>query len=164
MKPLTRILSVMVMIAAFGALTLPVAAQSGEGKTKSIDEETINDSYRVSNPWRRSATDLSVDLQPDQVVISATLRFRGGVTHATETTLLPAITNGRVTWTVDAALIDGDPVSDELLAQINDSITSSWANYVKTHGPAGRVTDVEIGGDALTITYTPLATPRFRRG
>ncbi|WP_119071676.1 hypothetical protein [Aggregatilinea lenta] len=164
MKRLTKILSVMLMIAAFGAMALPAAAQSDGSKSKSITEDAINDSYRVSNPWRRSVDDLSVDLQPDQVVISATMTFRNGATHVTETTLIPAVTNGRVTWTVDEALIDGDPASDDLLAQINASITSSWANYVKTHGPTGRITAVDVTDDALTITYTPLVAPRIRRG
>ena len=164
MKRLSKILSVLLVIAALGAMTLPAAAQSDGGKTKMISEETINDSYRVSNPWRRSVSDLSVDYQADQVDISATMTFRRGAAHETVITLVPAVTNGRVTWTVDEALIDGEPASGDLLTQINDSIASSWINYVKAHGPSGRIVAVEITDDALTLSYTPFPTPRTHRG
>lgn len=164
MKRLSKILGVLLVIAAFGAMALPAAAQSDGSKSKTISEETINDSYKVSNPWRRSVDDLSVDLQAGQVVISATMTFRRGATHETTTTLVPTVTNSRVTWTVDEALIDGDPASDDLLSQINDVIASSWINYVKTSGPSGHITAVDITGDDLTVTYTPVVTPRSRRG
>lgn len=164
MKHLTKVLSVLLLITAFAAIALPAAAQSDGGKSKTITEETINDSYKVSNPWRRSVTDLSVDLQPDQIVVSATITFRRGATYDTATTLIPTVTNGRVTWSVEEALIDGEPASDDLLTQINDSIASSWANYVKTNGPSGRITAVDITDDALTITYAPISTMRPRRG
>ncbi|MBI5960907.1 MAG: hypothetical protein HY866_19365, partial [Chloroflexi bacterium] len=109
MKTLSRLVLVMVVVFTLGALVMPAAAQDSDTRTKTLTEEQINDSYRVSNPWRRTITDVVVDLQPDQVVISATYTRRGHDPVSTATTLVPSMEDGRIYWTVSQILANGEP-------------------------------------------------------
>lgn len=139
------------LLALLALAVVPVFAQSAASVTWT--EEDINNSYRVTNPARRSVTNVSVDLQPGQVVVNATVTLRGKTPVDVVTTLTPSVSNGRIFWTVTAVTKDGQPVSQAILNQINASITSSWRSYVKEHGRPGRVTAIEITDD-VTITYS----------
>ena len=153
MKISRKPLFVVLLIAIMAALAVPTFAQETT-RTVTRTEAQINSSYRVTNPARRSITNMYVDLQPEQVVITATVTFRRGEPAQTETTLVPTITNGRVYWTVISATVNGQPASADLLAQINASITSSWRNYVRREAPTGRVSAIEITDDDITVTLT----------
>jgi hypothetical protein len=123
-------------------------------RTLTITEEQISNSFRVTNPPRRSVSDVYLDLQPGQVVVSAKLRIRGRDALSVEATYVPRIENGRVYWSVASASVNGHLASQELLNQINASISSSWRVYFRKQLPAGRITGIEITEDDLTITYT----------
>ncbi|MBZ0298484.1 MAG: hypothetical protein K8J31_02035 [Anaerolineae bacterium] len=143
-------LTLMTMLAA---AVVPAFAQD-HSRTFTKTEAQINQSYRVTNPWRRTLSNVYVDVQEGQVVISATYTTRHTGPFAVETTLVPAITNGRVVWTATTVTRDGVPVSDTLLAQINAQITSSWLYFWRTNGPAGHVTNILVADDAISITVT----------
>ena len=142
---------IVVLVVMLVMLAVPVLAQENT-RTVTRTEAQVNSSYRVTNPARRSISNVYVDLQPEQVVVSATITFRRGQPAQTETTLVPTITNGRIYWTVTSAIVNGQPASAELLAQINASITSSWRNYIRHQAPTGRVSAIEITDDAITVT------------
>src|SRR5262249_2724841 len=66
--------------------------------------------------------------------------------------------NGRVYWTASAVTANGNPVSADLLKQINDHMNSSWVRYFRQHRISGHVTQIDISDDAITLTVT-VSTP-----
>ena len=154
MSIVRKILLGSILVVVLGVLAVPVFAQDN---TRTLTEQQINSAYRVTNPARRSITNVHVDLQPGQVVISATLTYRRGNPIQTSTVLVPSVSNGRIYWTVTSATANGQPASAELLAQINTSITTSWRNYVRQQAPTGRVSGIEITDTDLTVTFAASA-------
>lgn len=139
------------LVAALALAAVPALA--AETRVKTLTEDDINSSYRVTNPARRSISDVSVDLQPGQVVIDSTHTYpRGRVYHMT-TTLTASVSNGRIFWDVTSVSRDGQAISQDLLNQINAWMAASWRGYYKSKNP-GRVVSVEITEDAINITYT----------
>ena len=151
MKLTRKLMIMLVMMGVLAAMALPAFAQSGT-RTKTITEDTINSSYRISNPYRSRVSNLSVDLQSGQAVISSTHNFRNA-SYDTMTTITPTVSNGRVTWSVLSATTNGEPVSADLLAQINASIAASWRNYIKNQAGTGRITSVVITDTDITYTF-----------
>lgn len=159
MNVFRRILTVMIVVVALAALAIPALAQgTTPTRTITITEAQINASYWVTNPIRRSVSNVHVDLQAGQAVVSATFTYRRIEPFEGEAVLVPNIRNGRVYWSAVSATKDGEPVSDALLNQINASIASSWRNYWRGQAPAGRVTAVDISEDSITFTLTPRAS------
>jgi hypothetical protein len=148
-----KLIIIVALVAVLAGAAVPAFAQANS-RTFTITEEQINEAYWVTNPWRRSLSDVSVDLQPDQVVVSATYNRRRAEPVPVTTTLVPFIENGRVFWEATSATKNGEPVSDILLAQINAQINSSWARFWRSQAPTGYVTDVQVTDDALAITFT----------
>ena len=145
------LITLTVLIAVLGLAVVPAFAQTNS-RTFSKTEAQINQSYRVTNPRWRSITDVFVDLQPGQVVISATYTTRGVGPLTVETMLVPVIRNGRLYWEATSASANGQSVSDAVLEQINNSMYYSWANFWRRSAPAGHVTGIDITEDAISIT------------
>ena len=141
---------VALFVLILGAMAFPTLAAE-KTVTVTLTETDINNSYRVTNPARRSITNEHVDLQPGQVVITATFTAPKTSPIDVSVTLVPTVSNGRVTWTVLAASANGQPASADLLAQINASISSSWRNYWKNKHP-GYVTALTISDTDITWT------------
>ncbi|MCB9436842.1 MAG: hypothetical protein H6673_07575 [Anaerolineales bacterium] len=152
MRTIKRSLIVASLVALLLVGVLPVAAQS-QPRTLTITENQINSSYRITNNPRRSISDLRVDLQPSQAVIYATLTVPNQDPYSTQTTLVPQITDGRVFWSATAVLVNGQPASDEVLAQINAIIVASWRYYIKEQAGTGYVTRLVITETDMTYTY-----------
>lgn len=143
---------VLVLVVMLAGLVVPAYAQQ-EARTLTLTEQQINESYRVTHSPRRSVTDVYVDLQPDQVVISAVITLPQGEPMGTATTLLPSLENGRVFWEVLTVMVDGEEASEALVTQINAAIASSWRNYFRRQAGTGRVLDIALTDEALTLTY-----------
>jgi hypothetical protein len=143
-------LGAMVMMAV---LVVPTFAAE-VSKTVTVSETQINDSYWVTNPSWRAVSDRSVDLQAGQVVVSETITPRKGDPISVSITYTSSVSNGRIIWAASAMTANGDPISQELLDQINAHMSSSWARYWKTHRQVGRVTAIDISEDAITVTLT----------
>jgi len=140
------------LVLIVGAMAFPtLAADKTKTVTVSLSESDINSSFRVTNPRLRTITDVKVDLQPGQVVISATYTIPKTSPIPVSVTLAPTVSNGRVTWTVLSATANGKAASAELLTQINASISSSWRNYWKGKHP-GFVTSLTVSDDSITWT------------
>ncbi|MBZ0280471.1 MAG: hypothetical protein K8L97_06995 [Anaerolineae bacterium] len=139
-----------VLVCVLAVSVAPAFAQ--EVHTKTITEAEVNEAYIVTNPPRRTITDVYVDLQPGQVVVTATYTVPGKEPIDASVTLVPSITNGRLYWIATAASANGESVSADLLAQINASISSAWRNYVRQQAPVGRLSSIEITDDAITLT------------
>ncbi len=151
----TLIVSLIVAVAA-GLLAVPAFAQDDPAVgpyTVELTEDQINDSFRVNNPRRARISDLSVDLQDDAAVVTATANFRNDESVVITTTYVPSIENSRIFWTVTAVATDGGfEASDEQIEQINNLIAASWRTYIKKQYP-GRVVALDIDNDMLTLTY-----------
>jgi len=149
MKRRILMFSVFVLTAALAAV--PAFAQQSGSRT--ITEEQINTSYRVENPRRAPVSNMSVDLQPGQAVISATHTYRRG-TVDTVTTMVPYIEGSRIYWEVTSIVTaDGTEASPDLVAHVNASIASSWRNYIRGQ-VEGVVDSITVNEDTITIDYT----------
>lgn len=146
-----KLVTLLLLLVVLAAAAVPTLAAD---KTIIITEQEINDSYRVTNNPRRSVTDLAVDLQPGQAVVSMTVTYRGRDPLAVTGTVVPSISNGRVFWSVTSASVDGAAISADLLTQINSAISSSWRAYIRGKLPAGRITAVTISDADVQISYT----------
>jgi len=152
MKTFGKLTLILVLLTTLAISALPAFAQ--ESRTFTLTEEEINNSYAVTNPFRRSLSDVQVDLQPGQVVISATLQLRRQLAKNVVGTFVPNVTNGRIYWTMTAATVDGEPASSDLVTQINNALSSSWVNYWRRNAQPGRFTAIDITDTDLTVTYT----------
>ncbi|MBL8116759.1 MAG: hypothetical protein J0L63_02855 [Anaerolineae bacterium] len=152
---LRKLILSLILIGVLAAMAVPALAYE-RTVTLTLTEEDINASFVVTNPPRRTVSDVIVDLQLDQVVISAIFTSRGKNPIPVSATLVPTITNGRLTWSVTAASANGQPASADLLSQINASIATAWRNYIKGKASTGKVTSVEISDDNITIVRTTL--------
>lgn len=146
---------VLLLVALVAAL-VPLAAVSAQGNSYTLTEEQVNETYRVSNPARRSVSNMSVDLQDGQVSIAATLTTRAG--RGTATTAYNAVAvytasvrDGRIYWTLDSVTVDGQPASQTIVDQVNAAIGSSWRNFIRSQKP-GRVASVTITENDITVT------------
>lgn len=150
MKFTRKLMFVLSLVAVFAVFALPAFAQN---RTVSVTEDQINSAYRVTNSARRSVTDVYVDLQSGQAVISATVTMRGRDSWDTVTTIVPSVSSsGRITWTVSSVTVDGQSASQEVITQINSSIASSWRTFIRNQYGSGRVTAVSISESAITFT------------
>ncbi len=157
-------LAIVVAMVALFMLALPMvsAQETTEAvATLTFTETEINQSFRVTNPYNRSLTNVHVDLQAangGQVTISAlyTWRSRTGVRSANVAAVVqPYIENGRLFWTVISITANGQPASADIVAQVNYYLMAAWRNYIAQHAPAGRLTDVTITDVDITFTYIP---------
>ena len=162
-KFLLLLTTVLALLAASVSLASAKAQEhdcptTGTPVTRTYTEAQINSSFRVTNPISRNVSNLYVDLQPGQVTISETYTWRSSTgvrSDAIAAVFTPAIVNGRVEWNVLSVTANGQPVSAELLAQINASLATSWRRWFSENGPAGRVTDLTITDDTISYTYVP---------
>ena len=152
MNTMRKTFIVVGLFALLAVMAVPTLA--AVTKIVTLTETQINESYWVTNPSWRAVSDRSVDLQAGQVVVSETITPRYGNPISVSATYTAAVSNGRIIWTATARSSNGDPVSDELLAQINANMSSSWARFVKETKQVGRVTAIDISEDAITVTLT----------
>jgi hypothetical protein len=144
-----KVLMLLVLLALVVLGAMPTLAQ--DARTITITETRINESYRVTNPRRAAVSNRVVDLQAGQAVISATLTYRR-TTYNVVSTYTPRVENGRIYWTLVSATANGEPASQELIAQINTSLSTSWRNYVRGEAGNGRVTAITVNDTEITIT------------
>ncbi len=131
-----------------------VTAEPGSGVVAvTVTEAQINASFAVTNPVNRNLSDVYVDLQPGQVVITATYtaRARGGQQSAVIAVVLtPTVSNGRVEWNVVSATANNQSVSAEIINQINAALNASWRRWIAGQAPTGRVSSVTISDSEIT--------------
>ncbi len=149
------VLLVIIAILAVGALA--VSAEPA-ARAVTVTEQQINSSFRVTNPVGRRVTNVRVDLQPGQAVISSTITLRrpagqSSTTNQTVSTWTPTVTGGRLSWVLTSATVNGSPASADLINQINTAIGTSWRSYWRVQHP-GRATAVTIDDNQVVITFS----------
>lgn len=147
-----KLILMVIVVALLAVFAAPTFAQSTVSTTVTVTEQQINESYRVTNNPRRSVSNIVVDLQPGQVVISATWTFPRQAPINAVSTAVATVTNGRLTWTITSASANGQAVSQEVINQINSAIGSSWRSFFRRYLPPGRVTGLTITDTEAVIT------------
>lgn len=145
-----RILFTVVMI----GLLVPAAFVSAQEDTRTVEitEAQLNESFRVTNPWRRSLTDMSVDIQEGQAVISGTYTRRA-FSVGFSAIYQPSIEGGDIYWTLVSFDVDGTGVPQSTLDTINNSLARELRRTVKSYYNFFTVTDIQLSGDVVTISY-----------
>lgn len=146
-----RLLSLVMVCGVLVATHIPVAAQGDS--TITLTEAELNAAFTLVGSRRLEIVDEAIDLQPDQVVISATLRPRVGSDLALAVTLIPTLSSGGFLWTIVDATLDGESVPAAQLELINDVVLSSWIGYFRTEGEA-LIASVSITEDSITYTLS----------
>jgi hypothetical protein len=151
---MSKVIRILFVAVLFAGLALPLASVGAQGgsRTRVITEAQINESYRVTNPARRAISNVVVDLQPGQVVISSTHTYPNA-TYDVVSVWTPSVSSGRVTWQAISITANGQPSSQELIDQVNASILTSWRNYWRNQNP-GRVQSIVISDNEITVTRT----------
>lgn len=164
-KVLFALVALLVLAMPFAAnaqseITLPDTAKQGSRVPNPIviTEDQINESFRVSNPPSRRWTDVAVDLQSGQVVISGNLTLRaplgqGTTSYAVSAIFTASVSSGRIYWALDSATANGQPATQQLITQINNSIASSWRNYIRTNARSGHFTSVNITDSQIELSW-----------
>ncbi|MBX3085846.1 MAG: hypothetical protein KF716_29680 [Anaerolineae bacterium] len=152
MKKLLIALVAVAILAASVVVAAPASAATA--RTVTLTEAQANQLYIVTNPYNRAITSRVVDFQPTQVVISTSFEYRAGKTANTVTTIVPVISNGRLSWRVTSRARNGEAVPQDVINQINTSISTSWRNWVKGKLPTGKITSVTISDVDMVIAYT----------
>lgn len=150
MKPISRFIVLLAVLLAAVAV-IPAMAQA---TTVTLTESQINSGWRVTTSVRLRVSDVSVDLQPGQAVINATLTPRRGGAYTAQLIASLTVSNGAVTWTALSATVDGQVASGDQITQINTALLDSWRNYIKTNIGQRTVTAVTITADAITYTIS----------
>ncbi|MCU0491996.1 MAG: hypothetical protein MUD01_10430 [Chloroflexaceae bacterium] len=149
MKLASKLGLVLALFAALLAFAAPTYAAS---RTRTITEDQINQSYRVTNPGSRAVTARSVDLQPGQVVVNETWQLPRQQPVQRTWTFVPTLANGQVTWALVAATRNGQPVSSDLVDQVNAQINASWVRFIKNQLGSGRITSLSISDTEMVYT------------
>ncbi|NDJ86172.1 MAG: hypothetical protein GYB66_09830 [Chloroflexi bacterium] len=141
-RKLRRVFLAVGIIALLGALAVPAMAQGNEPEIMSItlSERRINWFLTYRNPFPNTFTDLSVDLTPGKVTLYATIvAGEGSVTPAqevpsvTETVLVPYVNCQRIFWSVESAMINGQPATQEQLDKINRLLVDAWQRLIENY-------------------------------
>lgn len=147
--------TILLLVTAIMLMGLPLAVSAqaeAEEQTKVITEAEVNESFRATNPIRRGVTNTSVDIQEGQAVISYTLTRRAGSADVTATYTATAV-DGDIVWTLIDLDINGAGANESAVERINQSLAAALWRTVKAQYQFFTVTDVTLGGDAITITY-----------
>jgi hypothetical protein len=106
-------------------LANPIAFQPST-TSLTVTEEAINNSFRVQNPVDYSISNVVVDLQPDQVFLTANLNLPSGKVLVEQVTFEPLLKNGFILWTVTAATLDGTPLDQAIIDRFNEGAINWW--------------------------------------
>lgn len=150
-----KLLIAIVAVAILATSVMTAApASAATARTVTITEAQANQLYIVTNPYNRAINSRVVDFQPNQIVISTSFEYRAGKTANTVTTIVPVIANGRLSWRVTSRSRNGEAVPQDVINQINTSISTSWRNWVKGKLPTGKITSIAISDVDVVISYT----------
>ncbi len=149
---MSKVIRILFVVMLFAGLALPLATVGAQGnsRTRVTTEAQINEAYRVTNPSRRAISNVYVDLQPGQVVITSTHTYPNA-SYDVVSVFAPTITNGRIVWQMSSITANGQPASQELIDQVNTSILTSWRNYWRLQNP-GRTQSIVITDNDITVT------------
>jgi D-alanyl-D-alanine carboxypeptidase len=158
MNRFLRLMTALTLIAALLILALPAPANAQSRVTYTITEKDLN-AYRLPANVRRLVSNVSIDLQTDQVVVKAKVVY-SRLTLDTTSTWEPVISNGRLTWKVTSATVGGTTLNEtQLKAIMNSTAKRAIEDAVKRYIDSRvrvryTVESVSITNDELTVTVS----------
>ncbi len=117
-----------------------------------VTEEAINNSFRVQNPVDYSISSVVVDLQPDQVLLTANLNLPSGKVLVEQVTFEPLLKNGFIFWEVTAASLDGTPLDPAIIDRFNEGVINWWGAALWEEFSAYAVSGVHISDTQIEIS------------
>ena len=161
MKTFRHLLLVGLVLSALALPLLSVSAQEAEAtKTVTVTEAELNRLYVVSNPIRRSVTEVSFDIQDGQVVFAATVTAPQRDPWALVATYTADVADGHIVWTLHSLTVNGSPATDEQMQDFSVARLLAhpfWHYYVERFVyPRFTISDISIGSDVITVTYAHL--------
>jgi hypothetical protein len=161
-KRITHLFALLIvaLVAVQSALPAHVIS-AATSKTITITEAEINQSKRVTNPTRYTVSNVYFDLQPGQVVVTATYTPRNSTlpAYATISTWSVAVVSGRIEVTLVSASANGKALPNDLLTAINAGIKSgvraAITNYLRQKFEVKyTVQSLSISADLLTVVVS----------
>jgi hypothetical protein len=159
MKTLRSIVGLLLVILLAVPLMVSAAPVDQRSVTITLTEADVNSAYRVTQPLRRSVSNVVIDLQTNAVQISYTYtpRPRRGTQPAPINFVAlytPAIVDFRLTWTLTSATANGAPATESQIGTIN-SVVGNWRTFVNSYlpNPTGRVQNVTITDTQISVVY-----------
>lgn len=155
MKYTIRLMIAFVVIAAIVVAAVPTFAQ--DEQTFTISEADIAGSdlfggrFAEQRGAQRFLSDLAIDLQPGQVVLSGTLDTIFTGETAVSLTIVPVLEDQRLYWDVVAGTSDGEAIAEEDLAQLNERMDNSRITQFRRELGTGHILDVIITDEDITF-------------
>ncbi len=117
-----------------------------------VTEEYINNAYQVTHPGGYRISDVVVDLQPGQVVITANLNLNDGRVLVEQATFVPSVQNGVIVWTITQVTLDGEALDAETIARFNEEAAAGWLSVlVWEQVSTNRITNVIVTDTEIEI-------------
>lgn len=125
-----------------------------DAATLTVTEEEMNNSFITSDYPQGRMTDVFVDFQPNQVVISGTLTLLAtGEAVSIQATYSPAVVDGMVEWTVVSVLADGGPADEEMQGHVEAILGSSWNAWWLGRLDNATLTSVQVTDNEIIYTF-----------
>ncbi|MCB9450883.1 MAG: hypothetical protein H6672_05555 [Anaerolineaceae bacterium] len=120
--------------------------------TITASEAELNDA--LSAIMDSTASSLSVDLQPGQVVFSGTSTGQDGTVYTLMMTLVPQLVNGDLSWEITNVIVNGTPVDDLGGNTPENDIAKGWQRAFSKAANQGAITDITITDDSMRVTIS----------
>jgi hypothetical protein len=139
---------------------IPMAGAQAQATTATVSftEAELNAAYRVVNPRRQKISNVFVDIQEGQVVVTSTVTPETGnrspvrlaVTYVPK--LVQTSLRTRLEWDVTQVTVDGTPTSGSTYASIRNAYSTALRNALDSKfGRSFSVTSFTVGGDVITV-------------
>lgn len=132
-------------LATSGTLNPTIVVGSG-GTSISLSEADINNTLRI-----RGISNLTLDCQSNQVVITGNYSYRG-TTYSIQAIFVPALAEGKVTWTLTSLTSNGGAVPAEISARVQTAITNAYQAFWNSRVGRVSVTAISVSEEAVLWT------------
>ncbi len=148
MKHASRLV-IFLLCLMLGIAVVPALAST----TVTVTETQINTLYTgiVIPTTNYNVSNISADLQPGKVVISASITPKiGGATAIGKLTLKPIVSGGKVKWSIVSATLNGAPATGSQMTQLNTMIVSYWTMFMNLYYSGKTVSSVTISATTIS--------------
>lgn len=155
MKKFTRI-SIFVLLITSMMLTLAtsISAQSPGVSTLTISESFINEAIQANN--QNPDADLSLDLQPGQIVVELVTTGRNGNTTVFTLTLVPSVTpDGKLDFEATKLTINDleIPLNNNNNNQAIDAASDAVGGFLNEQTDGGQIQSITVAEDRISVEW-----------
>lgn len=124
--------------------------QTDPTATYTLTETEVNDALKAFT--NETVSNLFVDMQPEQLLITASGPGNNGQPYAVTVALVPTFENGRITWSIDSMTYNSIVIDRSHLAansQVTDTLTRELDS---SNRQSARVTDFTMTDTEMSMT------------